>query len=91
MREGRGRGEGGEREERGRGEGGEREGGEGGEREGGEEREERKGRRGKGGEMERGNVLGHVPFANERFLLCVGDKLYLQPLQRVIEVVKCLQ
>ena len=65
------------RKGRGRGEGG--------------EREERKGRRGKGGEMERENILGHVPFANESFLLCVGDKLYLQPLQRVIEVVKCLQ
>ena len=42
----------------------------------------------------RANVLGHVPFtnqSNESFLLCVWDQLYLQPLQCVTEVIKCLQ
>ena len=49
--------------------------------------------RGKRGRV-RANVLGHVPFtnqSNESFLLCVWDQLYLQPLQRVTEVIKCLQ
>ena len=60
--------------------------------EGGEGREgERK--RGKRGRV-RANVLGHALFtnqSNESFLLCVWDQLYLQPLQRVTEVIKCLQ
>ena len=72
----------------------------GGGKDGGRERKgEGKEERGKWTEKREGgrvgvNVLGHVLFtdqSNKSFSLCVWDQLYLQPLQRVTEVIKCLQ
>ena len=59
-----------------------------------EENEERKGTEERKGGRVGVNVLGHMLFTNQSnksFSLCVWDQLYLHPLQRVTEVIKCLQ
>ena len=78
---------------RGGGEDGGRERKRGGKEERGKWREEREGGNGERKGRDGVNVLGHMPFTNQSnksFLLCVWDQLYLQMLQCVTEVIKCL-